>query len=123
MVGERLPIGLLMSILRLVKKQKIQILATRLNDLQNVRDSMTDSQDRLKKHFDAKGSSCIESYMVGDKVLLDDQDLHTNVVYAVFQTKLYSHFIGPFKVVANKGQAYMTRKLRTHTSRVLRWQA
>ena len=61
---------------------------------------MADSQDKQQEQADAKGRICIESYEVGDQVLLDAKNLPTNVVSAVFKTKLRTRFIGPFTVVA-----------------------
>ena len=68
---------------------------------------------------DAKGRGCIDSYEVGDQVLLNAKNLPTNVVSAVVNTKLSPRFIGPFTVTAKKGLAYtlnLPRKLRTHPS-------
>ncbi|CAI5714511.1 unnamed protein product [Hyaloperonospora brassicae] len=100
-----------------VQKQVSEFLATRLNVLRHVRDALADSQDKQKKQADAKGRGCIERYKVGDQVLLNAKNLPTNVVSAVFKTKLRPRFIGPFTVVAKKGLAYtldLPRKLRTH---------
>ena len=44
-------------------------------------------------------------------------ELSTNVVSAVYKTKLHSRFIEPFTVVTKKGLEYtlnLPRKLRTH---------
>ncbi|CAI5739853.1 unnamed protein product [Peronospora farinosa] len=52
-----------------------------------------------------------------DQVLLNAKNLPTNVVSAVFKTKLRPRFIGHFTVVSKKGLAYtlnLPRKLRTH---------
>ena len=83
---------------------------------------MASSQDKQKEQVDAKGRGCIESYEVGDKVLLNAKNLPTIVVSAVFKTKLRPRFIGPFTVVAKKGLAHTLnlRKLRTHLV-FLRW--
>jgi hypothetical protein len=100
-----------------VQKQVSEFLATRLNVLRHVRDALADSQDKQKEQADAKGRGCIESYEVGDLVLLNAKNLPTKVVSAVFKTKLRPRFIGPFKVIARKGLAYtlnLPRKLRTH---------
>ena len=100
-----------------VRKQVDTFLTTRLNVLRHVRDAMADSQDRQKEQADAKGRGCIESYEVGDQVLLNAKNLPTNVVSAVFKTKLRPRYIGPFTVVAKKGLAYtlnLPRRLRTH---------
>ena len=78
---------------------------------------MADSQDKQKEQADAKGRSCINYCMVGDRVLLNAKNLPTNLVSAVFKTKLRPRFIGPFTVVAKKGLAYtlnLSSKLRTH---------
>ena len=67
--------------------------------------------------MDDKGNSCIKIYEVGDQVLLNSKNLSTNVVSAVFKTKLRPRFIRPFTVVDNKGFAYilnLPQKLRTH---------
>ena len=78
---------------------------------------MADSQDRQKANADANGRGCIDSYEVGDQVLLNAKNLPTNVVSAVFGTKLRPRFIGPFTVVDKKGLTYtrnLPRKLCTH---------
>ena len=90
-----------------------------MNVLRHVRDAMTDSQDRQKENADDKSRGCIESYKVGDQVLLNAKHLSTTVASAVLQTKLRPRFIGPFTVVAKKGLAYtlfLSRKLRTHSA-------
>ena len=49
--------------------------------------------------------------------MLNAKNLPTNLVSAVFKTKLRPRFIGPFTVVAKKGLAYtlnLPSKLRTH---------
>ena len=82
-----------------------------------MRDAPADSQDKQKLQADAKGRGRIECYMFRNQVLLKAKYLSTNVVSAVFKTKLLSRFIGQFTVVAKKGLAYtlnLPRKLRTH---------
>ena len=82
-----------------------------------MRDALADSQDKQKEQANAKGRGCIERYKVGNQVLLNAKNLPTNVVSAVFKTKLRPRFIVPFTVVAKKGLAYtlnLPRKLRTH---------
>ena len=77
---------------------------------------MAESQDRQKEQADAKGRKCIDSFKLGDQVLLNAKNLPTKVVSAVFKTKLRPRYIGPFTVVAKKGLAYtlnLPRKLRT----------
>ena len=49
--------------------------------------------------------------------MLNAKNLPTNVVSAVFKTKLRPRYIGPFTVVAKKGLAYtlnLPSKLRAH---------
>ena len=68
----------------------------RLKVLRHVRDAMAGSQDKQKEQADAKGRSCIESYEIGDQVLLNAKNLPKNVVSAVFKTRLRPRFIGHF---------------------------
>ena len=78
---------------------------------------MAEGQDQQKQQADAKNRGCIERYQVGDQVLLNAKNIPTNVVSAVFKTKLCPRSIGPFTVTAKKGTAYtlnLPRKLRTH---------
>ena len=49
---------------------------------------MAESQDQQKQQADAKNRGCTERYQVGDQVLLNAKNLPTNVVFAVFKTKL-----------------------------------
>ena len=72
---------------------------------------MAGSHYKQKAQAYAKGRGCIDSYEVGDQVLLNA------VVSAVFKTKLRPCFIGPFRVIAKKGLAYtlkISRKLHAH---------
>ena len=88
-----------------------------MNVLRHVRDAMADSQDKQKEQDGAKGRGCIERYEAVDQALLNAKNLPTNVKSAVFKTKLHSHFIRLFAVVAKKELAYTLyppRKLRTH---------
>jgi hypothetical protein len=78
---------------------------------------MANSQDKQKEQADAKGRGNVESYEVGDLVLLNAKNLPTHAVSAVFKTKLRPRFVGPFTVVAKKGLAYtlnLPKKMRTH---------
>ena len=100
-----------------IHKQVSQLLAKCSSVLQYVRDAMADSQDKQKEQADAKVRGCIGSYEVGEKVLLSAKTLPTNVVSAIFKTKLRPRFIGTFTVIAQTGLAYtlnLPRKLRTH---------
>ena len=55
-----------------MQKQVSEFLATRFvfSVLRRVRDAIADSQDKQKEQSDAKGRGCIDSYKVGDQVLL-----------------------------------------------------
>ena len=53
-----------------IQKQVSEFLATRFSVLRHVRDAMADSQDKQNEQDDAKGRGCIDSYEVGDQVLL-----------------------------------------------------
>ena len=100
-----------------IRKQVGDFLATRFSVLRHVRDTMAESQDKQKEQADAKGRNWIMSYKVGDQVLLNAKNLPTNLVSAVFKTKLRPRFIGPFTVMAKKGLAYtlnLPHKLRAH---------
>ena len=78
-----------------VRKQVSEFLAKRFSVVRHVRDKMADSQDKQKEQADAKSRSCVISYEVGDQVLLNAKNLPTNLVSAVFKTKLRPRFIGP----------------------------
>ena len=58
-----------------------------------MRDALADIEEKQKEQADAKGRGCIECYKVGDQALLNAKNLPTNVVYAVFKTKLRQRFI------------------------------
>ena len=100
-----------------MQKQVSEFLTTRFSVLRHVRDAIDDIQDKQKEQADAKGRGCIDSYEVGDQVLLNAKNLPTNVISSVFKTKLRPSFIGSLTVIAKKGIAYtlnLPRKLRTH---------
>ncbi|GMF49715.1 unnamed protein product [Phytophthora fragariaefolia] len=100
-----------------VRKQVDAFLTKRLIVLRYVRDAMAESQDKQKEHADANGRSNVNSYQVGDLVLLNDRTLPTHAVSADFKTKLRPRFLGPFKAVIKKGLAYtlnLPKKMRTH---------
>ena len=74
--GSRLGVGEVADRLAYVipataQKQVSAFLTTRLNVLRHVRDAMADSQDKQKEEADSKGRRFIESYEVGDQVLLN----------------------------------------------------
>jgi len=78
---------------------------------------MADSQYKQKEQADARGSGNVDSFEVGDLVLLNAKNHPTHAVSAVFKTQLRPRFVGPFKVVAKKGLAYtltLPKKMRTH---------
>ena len=78
---------------------------------------MAEIQDQQKQQADAKNRVCIECYKAGDQVLLNAKNLPTNVLSAVFKTKVRPRCIGPFTVTAKNGLVHalnIPRKLRTH---------
>ena len=82
-----------------------------------MRDALTDSQDKQKGQINDKGRDILNVMSSENKFYLMLKKLSTNVVYAVFKSKLRSRSIGPFTVVAKKLLAYtlnLPRKLRTH---------
>ena len=60
-----------------MQKQSSEFLATRFGVLLDVRDAMADSKNKKKEQADAKGRGCIDSYEVGDQVLLNAKNLPT----------------------------------------------
>ena len=91
---------------------------TRFRVLSHVRDAMTDSQDTQKEQAYAECRGCIDSYKVGDQVLLNAKTLPLSVESADFKTKLRPRFIGPFTVIKQKNLTYklnIPRKLHTHS--------
>ena len=76
-----------------IKEQVGKFLVERLHVVRHVRDAMADSQYRQKEQADAKGRDCIENYEVRDQELLNAKNLPTNVLYAVFKTKMRPRFI------------------------------
>ncbi|KAJ8517220.1 hypothetical protein ON010_g18347 [Phytophthora cinnamomi] len=63
-----------------VRKQVDTFLSTRLSVLRHVRDAMAESQHKQKQRADARGSGNVESYEVGDLVLLNAKNLPTHAV-------------------------------------------
>jgi hypothetical protein len=100
-----------------VRKQVDEFLSTRLSVLRHVRDAMADSQDKQKEQADDRGRGNVDSFEVGDLVLLNAKNLPRHAVSAVVKTKLLPRFVGPFKVVAKKDLVYtlnLPKKMRTH---------
>ena len=100
-----------------VKKQLDTFVSTRLSVLSRVRDEMASAQDKQKENADRNGRKNVNTFIVGDLVLLNAKNLPTSAVNAVDSTKLRPRFIGPFKVLARKGHAYtldLPTSMRTH---------
>ena len=53
-----------------MQKQVSEFLETRFRVLRHVRDARADRQDKQKEQADAEVRGCIDSYEVGDQVLL-----------------------------------------------------
>ena len=74
-----------------MQKRVSEFLATRFSVLRHVRHAMADSQDKQNEQADAKGRGCIDSYEVGDQVLLKAKNLRANVVSSVFKSRSCAH--------------------------------
>ncbi|CEG45139.1 FOG: Transposon-encoded proteins with TYA, reverse transcriptase, integrase domains in various combinations [Plasmopara halstedii] len=77
---------------------------------------MAESQDL--QNADEKGRDKVESFKVGDQVLLNSKSLPTYAASTIFRTKLRPLFIGLSKVVAKQGLAYtlnVPKRMRTHS--------
>ena len=72
-----------------VQKQISAFQSTLLNALIHVRDKMADIRDKLKEQVDAEGESCIESYKVGEQVLLNAENLPIYIVSAILQRSCF----------------------------------
>jgi hypothetical protein len=106
-------------------KPVVKRLATQVRDFTQVReaivrfvqDAIAAATDRHKANADKNGRVNCLSFNVGDEVLLSTSNLANNVVSYGGNSKLLPRYIGPFRVVACKGQAYtldLPSRLRTH---------
>ena len=92
-------------------------LLTRESVIRFVQDSIANAVDRQKRNADKHGRANDLSFKVNDLVLLSTVNLPKRVVTNVGSSKLLPKFIGPFRVLHRRGNAYtieLPRKMRTH---------
>ena len=94
-----------------------EFLLTRESVVRFVQDSIANAVDRQKRNADKHGRANDLSFKVNDLVLLSTVNLPKRVVTNVGSNKLLPKFIGPFRVLHRRGNAYtieLPRKMRTH---------
>ena len=94
-----------------------EFLLTRESVVRFVQDSIANAVDRQKRNEDKHGRANDLSFKVNDLVLLLTVNLPKRVVTNVGSNKLLPKFIGPFRVLHRRGNAYtieLPRKMRTH---------
>ena len=82
-----------------------------------VQDSIANAVDRQKRNADKYGRANVLSFNVNDLVLLSTVNLPKHVVTNVGSSKLLPKYIGPFRVLQRRGNAYtieLPRRMRTH---------
>ena len=82
-----------------------------------VRASIDIAVDRQKRNADKHGRANVFLFSVGDLVLLSAVNLPKHVVTNVGSSKLLPKYIGPFRVLRCKDNAYkieLPRRMRTH---------
>ena len=92
-------------------------LLTREAVVRFVQDSIANAVDRQKRNADKHGRANVLLFNKGDLVLLSTVNLPKHVVTNVGSNKLLPKFIGPFRVLHRKGNAYtieLPRRMRTH---------
>ena len=80
-------------------------------------DSIANAVDRQKRNADKHGRANDLLFNVGDLFLLSKVNLPKHVVTNVGSSKLLPKYIGPFRVLHRKGNAYtieLPRRMRTH---------
>ncbi|DBA03328.1 TPA: hypothetical protein N0F65_004605 [Lagenidium giganteum] len=82
--------------------------------LRYVRDCVAEAVDTQKQHADAHGRGNHQEFNVGDLVLLSTENLPTHAVDNGSSRKLLPRYIGPYKVIFKRGEAY-TRDLPSKT--------
>ena len=92
-------------------------LLTREAVVRFVQDSIANAVDRQKRNADKNGRANVLSFNVNDLVLLSTVNLPGHAVTSVGSSKLLPKYIGPFRVLHRKGNAYtieLPRKMQTH---------
>ena len=92
----------------LVKDSKSadEFILSRETVIRFVQDSIADAVDRQKKNADKNGRANVLLFNEGDLVLLSTVNLPRHVVTNVGSNKLRPNFIGPFRVLRRRGNAY-----------------
>ncbi|GAB9477542.1 hypothetical protein Gpo141_00014630, partial [Globisporangium polare] len=71
-----------------------------------VRDAIALAVDKQKASADQRGRKHKESFVIGDRVLLSTAGIAPSAVTNLGAVKLAPRFIGPFKVIKARGDAY-----------------
>ncbi|POM79944.1 Hypothetical protein PHPALM_2278 [Phytophthora palmivora] len=82
-----------------------------------VRDAIAMTVDRQKENADRRGRKNMETFAVGDRVLLSTAGIQPTLVTNLGANKLAPRYIGPFKVLKVLGDAYtlqLPTALRLH---------
>ena len=82
-----------------------------------VQESIANAVDRQKRNAEKHGRANVLLFKKGDLVLLSTENLPKHVVTNVGSSKLLPKFIGPFRLLHRKGNAYtieLPRRMRTH---------
>ncbi|CAI5745402.1 unnamed protein product [Peronospora destructor] len=91
------------------KESAENFLLTREAVVRFVQDSIANAVDRQKRNADKNGRANVLSFKVNDLVLLSTVNLPGHAVTSVGSSKLLPKYIGPFRVLHRKGNAYTTR--------------
>ena len=82
-----------------------------------VRDRVAISVDKQKENADKRGRSNLNTFKVNQKVFLSTKDLPKDALPNMQSTKLIPRYIGPFKILKCKGDAYtldIPSRMRLH---------
>jgi hypothetical protein len=82
-----------------------------------VKDSIAEAVDRQKRNADRHGRANLNTFKIGDKVLLSTATLPEHAVSCLGSSKLLPKYVGPFTVVHKRGDAYtldLPTRMRTH---------
>lgn len=99
------------------KQQVDDFVVRRQATVRFVRDAIAKAQDLQKQQADKSGRKNKQSYRINDLVLLSTANLPEHAVSNLGSSKLLPRFIGPFKVVKCKGDAYtldIPTRMRLH---------
>ena len=88
------------------KKSVTDFLDERQAILRYVRDAIALSVDKQKENADKHGRKNKAKFKTNELVLLSTSNLPTHAVSNLGSTKLLPRFIGPFRIVHRKGDAY-----------------